>query len=143
MNITYKRDLDGVDWNEMKKTLEKDEWDNGRTVDQYRRSFEGSYSFCIGYVEDKIMSMARALSDGVGNAYVMDVWTHSNYRNNGVARRMMELLFEDLPGQHVYLQTDDDTMEFYTKIGFKKHPNGMSQVVGEYLKEGYTTKDTS
>jgi hypothetical protein len=35
----------------------------------------------------------------------------------------------------VYLQTDDVTLEFYNKIGFKKHPTGMSFVVGDYLKE--------
>jgi ribosomal protein S18 acetylase RimI-like enzyme len=135
MQVNYKLDSDGVDWAEIKATLKEDKFDNGRTVDQYKRSFENSYAICVAYVEGKIMGTARVLSDGVGNAYVVDVWTLSKHRNMGVARKMMELLLKDLQGQHVYLQTDDDTLEFYKKIGFKKQPMGMSFVVGDYLKE--------
>ena len=101
-------------------------------VDRYKRSFENSYAVCIAYVDGKIMGTVRVLSDGVGNAYVVDLWTLSKYRNQGIARKMMTLVLE---GQHVYLQTDDDTVEFYDKIGFKKQPFGMSYVVGDYLKE--------
>jgi ribosomal protein S18 acetylase RimI-like enzyme len=135
MEVNYKLDSDGVDWDEMKTILKEDKWDNGRTVDQYKRSFENSYAVCIAYVEGKIMGTVRVLSDGVGNAYVVDAWTLSKYRNQGIARTMMELVLKSLPGQYVYLQTDDDTVEFYGKIGFKKHPTGMSYVVGEYLKK--------
>ena len=92
-------------------------------------------SRCIAYVEGKIMGTARVLSDGVGNAYIVDLWTLSKYRNRRIARKRMELVMQGLQGQHVYLQTDDDTLEFYTKIGFKKHPHGMSYVVGDYLTE--------
>ena len=135
MKVSYKLDSGGVDWDEMKAILKEDKWDNGRTVDQYKRSFENSYAVCIAYVDDKIMGTVRVLSDGVGNSYVVDLWTLSKYRNMGVARKMMELVLEGLNGHHVYLQTDDDTLEFYNKIGFKKHPTGMSFVVGDYLKE--------
>ncbi len=135
MPIHYKRDTADVDWDEMKSTLKDDQFDNGRTPDQYRRSFENSFSICISYIDGRIIGTARALSDGVGNAYIIDVWTLSEYRKRGIARRMMELLLEDLPGQHIYLQTDDDTLDFYTRIGFKKRPTGMDTVVGEYLKE--------
>lgn len=135
MEVSYRRDLIGVDWIEMKKTLKEDKFDNGRTVDQYKRSFENSYAVCVTYVDGKIMGTARVLSDGVGNAYVVDVWTQSNYRKQGIASKMMEIVLEDLEGQHVYLQTDEDTLEFYNKIGFKKQPYGMSIVVGDYLKE--------
>lgn len=135
MAVNYKLDSDGVDWDEMKAILKEDNWDNGRTIDQYKRSFENSYAVCIAYVDEKIMGTVRVLSDGVGNAYVVDLWTLSKYRNRGIARKMMELVMEGLQGQHVYLQTDEDTVEFYDNIGFKMHPYGMSFVVGDYLME--------
>lgn len=75
----------------------------------------------------------RALSDGVGNAYIVDGWTHSEFRHQGIARHMMELVLERLPGQHVYLFTDDDAIGFYEKIGFKRQGIGVFQVVGTYL----------
>ncbi len=134
MMVHYKRELDGVDWAEMKATLKEDKFDNGRTELQYKRSFENSFTTCIAYFDGKIIGTARALSDGVGNAYVADVWTLSEYRRKGIARKMMALLIEDLQGQHVYLQTDDDTLEFYVALGFKERPKGMEIVVGDYLK---------
>ena len=134
MNAIFQRDVEGVDWAEMKATLNADRFDNGRTVEQYRKSFENSYSTCVAYVDGKIIGTARVLSDGVGNAYMMDVWTLSKHRRQGIARRMIELLLADIPGQHVYLQTDDDTLEFYEKLGFKGQPHGLSKVVGDYLK---------
>ncbi len=133
MNVQYKRDLNGVDWDEMKSILKKDDFDNGRTPDQYRRSFENSYSICVAYGDDRIIGTVRALSDGVGNSYIVDVWTLSECRLMGIARKMMELILSDLNGQHVYLQTDDDTLGFYEKLGFRERPTGMEIVVGEYL----------
>jgi ribosomal protein S18 acetylase RimI-like enzyme len=134
MNVHYMRELDGVNWGEMKATLREDKFDNGRTETQYRESFENSFSTCIAYIDGKIIGTARVLSDGVGNAYMVDVWTLSMHRRKGIATRMMELLMEDLQGQHVYLQTDDDTLEFYDSLGFKKRPTGMDIVIGDYLK---------
>jgi len=130
--VIYKRDLDGVDWNEMKQTLEDDDFDNGRTPAQLKRSFEQSYSTCIAYADGKIVGTVRVLSDGVCNAYVVDVWTLTAYRNQGIARTMMQLLLHELQGQHVYLFTGD-AMNFYNKLGFQEQPVGMGKVVGRWL----------
>lgn len=130
--VTYKTDLANVDWTEMKTTLHEDAFDNGRSSEQLKRSFENSYANCIAYVDNRIVGTARVLSDGVCNAYVVDVWTLSSYRCQGIARQMMDILLNKLKGQHVYLFTDDTT-EFYRKIGFIEQPIGMSQVIGKWL----------
>ena len=51
--------------------------------------------------------MARLLSDGVCNAYLVDVWTHSAYRRRGIASTLIRMLADAVPGQHIGLQTDD------------------------------------
>ena len=130
--ITYKRDLDGVDWNEMKQTLQADDFDNGRTPAQLKRSFEQSYATCITYADDRIIGTVRVLSDGVCNAYVVDVWTLTAYRNRGIARTMMQQLLQELQGQHVYLFTDS-AVDLYKKLGFREQPIGMGMVVGCWL----------
>lgn len=131
--ITYETKLGGVDWAEMKTTLSGDDFDNGRTPEQLRASFENSYAAVVAYDAARIVGTARVLSDGVCNAYVVDVWTLSPYRRRGVARRMMEMLEAGLEGQHVYLFTDD-AADFYTKLGFREQPRGMSKVVGVWLR---------
>jgi len=131
--ITYETNLGGVDWAEMKATLAEDDFDNGRTPEQLRASFENSYAGVVAYDAGRIVGTARVLSDGVCNAYVVDVWTRSPYRKRGVARRMFEMLEAGLEGQHVYLFTDD-AADFYSKLGFKEQSTGMSKVVGVWLR---------
>jgi ribosomal protein S18 acetylase RimI-like enzyme len=130
--IIYKTNLANVDWTKMKTTLHEDAFDNGRSPEQLKRSFENSYATCIAYADDHIIGTARVLSDGVCNAYVVDVWTLTAYRNQGIAVQMMQILLNRLKGQHVYLFTDD-ALEFYRKIGFTEQPSGMGQVIGRWL----------
>src|SRR5215208_6693174 len=88
--ITYDTDMTNVDWPQMKSTLADDHFDNGRTPEQLEASFKNSYVSVIAYDGDRIIGTVRVLSDGVCNAYVVDVWTLSEYRNRGIARTMME-----------------------------------------------------
>lgn len=132
MSVTFKRDLNGIDWAAMKAVLVADKFDNGRTPDQLATSFRNSFGTCIAYDGDQIIGTARVLSDGVCNAYVVDVWTLTAYRNQGIARDMIDRLLQDLHGQHVYLFTDD-AEDFYRRIGFVERGTGFERVVGQWL----------
>ncbi len=131
-NLTYKTDLDGVDWQEIKEKVAADDFDNGRTPAQLERSFRNSGATVIAYAGHQIIGKARALTDGVCNAYIVDVWTYTPYREQGVAKQMLATLFAQLPGQHVYLFTDT-AQGLYEKMGFHAHGVGMGCVVGEWL----------
>ena len=130
--ITYETELADVDWDEMKSTLSQDAFDNGRTAGQLRISFENSQSVCVAYADDRIIGTARALSDGVCNAYVVDVWTLSNYRRRGIATQMMAILVSDFEGQHVH--TFSDLPAVYESMGFKRQDISLSKVIGDWLQ---------
>ena len=132
-DITYSKTTGGVDWEQLTATLQADDFDNGRTPDELRRSFDNSAAVVFARHDNRIIGKARALSDGVCNAYVVDVWTHSDYRRRGIATRMMRLLEEELDGQHVYLFTDD-AEAFYHGLGYRRQGEGMGMVVGRWLK---------
>jgi len=131
--IRYETSLEGVDWGRMKALLSEDDFDNGRSPEQLRESFERSHTAVVAYDGAEIVGTARALSDGVCNAYVVDVWTLSSHRRRGVARAMMSLLESRLGGQHVYLFSDD-AVGFYRKLGYAEQPTGLSKVVGVWLR---------
>jgi len=133
MSITYKLDLENVNWEEVKARVAEDDFDNGRTPAQLKTSFENSYATCLAYDGDAIIGKARALSDEVCNAYVVDVWIYTPYRHRGIASQMMEHLMEKLEGQHVYLFTDD-AQDFYEKLGFQEQGIGLGRVVGDWLQ---------
>ena len=130
--ISYKTDLADVNWDEIKAKVQADEFDNGRTPAQLEASFRNSGATVIAYAGAEIVGKARALTDGVCNAYVVDVWTYTPYRGQGIAKAMMEQLLAQLPGQHVYLFTDS-AQGLYGKVGFQVQGIGMGCVVGEWL----------
>jgi ribosomal protein S18 acetylase RimI-like enzyme len=132
MAVRVDGSLEGIDWDEAKADLAADRWDNGRTAAALRRAFEQSQHVVFARDGDRVVGMARMLSDGVSNAFVVDVWTMSSYRRQGIASRMMRHLLDRVPGQHVGLQTDD-MQPFYASLGFEHQPEFWSLVVGEWL----------
>jgi ribosomal protein S18 acetylase RimI-like enzyme len=97
-----------------------------------RRSFEQAQHVAVARDGDRVVGTARLLSDGVCNAYLVDVWTASSHRRRGIATQMVQLLLDAVPGQHVGLQTDD-AQALYRSLGFRPQPEFMSLVSGRWL----------
>ena len=132
MTVTIDGSLEGIDWLRTKADLAADDWDNGRSARALRRSFEQSQYVAIARDGERVVGMARLLSDGVCNAFIVDVWTETAYRRQGIASAMMRLLLDQVPGQHVGLQTDSAS-ELYRSLGFAPQPEFWSLVVGTWL----------
>lgn len=124
--------MDGIDWAQAKADLAADQFDNGRSAEALRRSFEQSQHVAFARDGARVVGMARLLSDGVCNAYLVDVWTASAYRRKGIASAMIRHLLDRVPGQHVGLQTDGGEA-LYASLGFKPQPEFWSTVVGSWL----------
>ena len=123
---------DGIDWDAAQADLAADDFDNGRSPDALRHSFENSQHVAFARDGSRVVGMARLLSDGVCNAYVVDVWTHSAYRRQGIASQLMRMLADAVPGQHIGLQTDD-AGDFYRSLGYRPQPEFWSTISGRWL----------
>lgn len=132
MAVRFDTTTEGIDWERAKADLAADRFDNGRTADALRRSFENAQHVAFARDGDRVVGMARMLSDGVCNAYVVDVWTQSAYRRQGIASTLMRMLAEQVPGQHIGLQTDD-AQDLYRSLGYTPQPEFWSLVVGRWL----------
>jgi len=131
--VAFDSSLEGIDWAQAKTDLAADDFDNGRSPDALRRSFERSQHVAFARDGGRVVGMARLLSDGVCNAYLLDVWTFSPYRRRGVASTLVRMLMEQVPGQHIGLQTDE-AQALYGSLGFAPQPDFMSTVVGRWLE---------
>jgi predicted GNAT family acetyltransferase len=129
-DISFDATTAGIDWDEAKADLAA--FDNGRSASALRLSFENSQHVAFARDGARVVGMARMLSDGVCNAYVVDVWTHSAYRRRRIASTLMGMLAEQVPGQHIGLQTDD-AQALYRSLGYKPQPEFWSTVVGRWL----------
>src|SRR5579872_3568756 len=121
MAVSIGDSLDGIDWSQAKADLTADNFDNGRSAQALRLSFAQSQHVAFARDGERVVGMARLLSDGVCNAYLLDVWTLSAYRRQGIGSRMVRLLMDKVPGQHIGLQTDD-AGAFYAALGFVPQP---------------------
>jgi len=130
--VTIDSSFAGIDWEQAKADLMADDFDNGRTAAALRRSFRRSQHVAFARDGDRLVGMARLLSDGVCNAYLLDVWTASPYRRRGIGSAMIAHLLDQVPGQHVGLQTDD-VQPFYESLGFSSQAEFWSRVVGSWL----------
>lgn len=133
--IAYRDDCEGVDWARLKRDLAGDDFDNGRTPAELERSFRASARVAFARDGTQVVGKVRALSDGVCNAYVVDLWTHSAWRRQGIGRTLLARVTAPLAGQHVYLFTDDRA-PFYAACGFRPRGTGMERVVGHWLGRG-------
>lgn len=135
MTVRIDDSFDGIDWDAAKADLSSDRFDNGRSAAALRRSFENSQHVVFAKDDvdgDRLVGMARLLSDGVCNAYLVDVWTRSSHRRQGIASAMVRFLAERVPGQHIGLMTDD-AQPFYDSLGFRRQGEFMSIVSGRWL----------
>lgn len=132
MTIRFDTSLEGIDWEQAKADLAADRFDNGRSADALRRSFQQSQHVAFARDGDRVVGMARMLSDGVSNAYVVDVWTKSEYRRRGIASTLMHMLADAVPGQHIGLQTDD-AEALYQSLGYRPQPEFWSRIAGAWL----------
>jgi ribosomal protein S18 acetylase RimI-like enzyme len=130
--ITYQRGCEGIDWAVLKADLVADDFDNGRTPEQLQRCCANSAVNIFALDGARVIGTARVLSDGVCNAYMVDVWTHSAYRRQRIGATMVEMALEALQGQHVYLFTDS-AVDFYRSLDFEESGIGMERVVGQWL----------
>jgi hypothetical protein len=128
----FSASLDGVDWSALKAALAVDRFDNGRTPEEYRRSHENSHAVIFGRFGDEFVANGRILSDGVCNAYLVDIWTASPHRRRGVGRDVVKRLVATVPGQHVGLFTED-MQGFYETLGFRPQRGGMGRIIGSWL----------
>ena len=132
MSVHISDSTTGVDWDQAKADLRADNFDNGRSASALQQSFERSQHVALAWDGDRVVGMARLLSDGVCNAYLVDVWTMAAYRRRGIGSSMVRLLADRVPGQHIGLQTSDSE-ELYLKLGFRLQPQFMALIAGEWL----------
>jgi ribosomal protein S18 acetylase RimI-like enzyme len=130
--VRFEETSASVNWCALKERLREDLFDNGRSPDQLQMSFERSFAAVFAYHGTEIIGTARVLSDGVCNAYLIDVWTHTPFRRMGIASAMVSILEKRLQGQHLALFTED-ALAFYLANGFAEERVGMSKVIGRWL----------
>jgi hypothetical protein len=68
--VTFDGSLEGIDWTRARADLAADHFDNGRSPEALRRSFEHSQHVAVAPDGDRVVGMARVLADAVPGQHI-------------------------------------------------------------------------
>lgn len=128
--IWYKTDREDVNWQEVAKVL-KDSGLSDHSPEEQRLVFSNSWAVVFAYDGDRVIGVARALSDGLLQAAVYNVALEEQYQGRGIGREILKRLLDQLKGQNVILYTHPQTVLLYEKLGFRRAKTGMELFSGE------------
>jgi predicted GNAT family N-acyltransferase len=98
-------------------------WTRGRTLDDVRRMVERT-QVVLGFLDDAdgdLVAFARAITDDVYKALVLDVIVRADQRGTGLGARLMDAMLHHprlAEVQHVELYCRPELVPFYERWGF-------------------------
>lgn len=121
--VTY-RDSDAIDFTQLARLFDDAGW-SARTVDQARFTalIKGSRFVVSAWDGDALVGFARAISDGVKNAYVTDVVVRADHRRQGIGAELVRRLLADRDDIKFVLRADPELHRWYAALGFVEAPN--------------------
>jgi len=124
MGISYKTTKENINWEQVAGVLKRSGLSDHSAKEQ-ETVFLNSYAVVFVYDDDKIVGVARALSDGLFQAAVYNVALDDEYQGKGIGRELINRLLEQVKGQNVILYTHPKTVLMYEKFGFKRAKTAM------------------
>lgn len=90
------------------------------------RAMSESYYSVYAYSGEILVATGRVISDSITNAYICGVGVHNDYRQQGIATRIIEQLVDYCrkANLHIQLFCEEDLVRFYEEKGFKKFAVG-------------------
>jgi GNAT superfamily N-acetyltransferase len=119
--IIYRDGLDSMDFERVTGMLSQAYWCIGIGIDEVRKSAENS-ALVVGAFDEteRQVGYARAISDKLRFAYVVDVYVDEGFRRRGIGQGMMRhmLVHPALADVYQWLLITRDAHEVYKKVGF-------------------------
>ncbi|MGD9678314.1 MAG: GNAT family N-acetyltransferase [Vulcanibacillus sp.] len=128
LNITY--DTTNIDWESVSSIIEIA---GLRSADPEtcKKAFLGSQVTVFAFDDDKLIGVARAISDGVRQAAIYDVAILPEYQKKGIGKILVESITNKLSGCNFILYSNVGKEGFYEKLGFRRLKTGMAKFVDE------------
>jgi ribosomal protein S18 acetylase RimI-like enzyme len=98
-------------------------WGKWRDASVVRHQVDGAWRVVSAHLDGRMVGFARALSDGVGSAYLADVYVLPEVRGAGVGHALVRLMIDDGPGREFrWMLHTLDAHGLYADFGFAPPP---------------------
>jgi len=94
--------------------------------DLINKIIQGSFCFITASIENKLIGMGRAISDGACDSYIQDVAVLKEFRGRGIGKMIMDEIIKYLKSKNINwitLVSEPDAVLFYQKYGFSQMKN--------------------
>ena len=146
IDIRYSSNINEVTYQEINDLL-SDAFNEKRDLNQTINDFKLSQNFELAFHNDKLVGIARLVTDGVKEAMLLNVATLSNYQGRGIALEIIKRLASQVPGYEIFLHAHPGSYSFYNsknefrrfETAFALEPNSFPKEIEEafFLPIGY------
>ena len=84
-----------------------------------RRSFEQSSLVLSLWEADRLVGLARVLTDGEQMSYLCDLAVEPDVQGSGVGKRLIDEILERCAGTELVLRDSNISTGFYERLGFE------------------------
>jgi GNAT superfamily N-acetyltransferase len=96
-----------------------------KDIQRIKKMYEYSNLIITAWDGEKLVGIARALTDFCYCCYLSDIAVRKEYQNQGIGKKMIECIRNKIGEEtSLLLLAAPDAMEYYPKIGFEKIENG-------------------
>jgi predicted N-acetyltransferase YhbS len=123
MNITYKIES-RLDPNEFVDVLRRSTLAERRPVDDFERikkMCENANLIVTARINGKLIGIARSVTDFVYCTYLSDLAVDEEFQKQGIGKKLIEETKKQTPQATLILLSAPAAVDYYPKIGMKKH----------------------
>jgi len=101
-------------------------WDediDSKDPDLINKIMQGSFCFAVASINERLIGMGRAISDGACDSYIQDVAVLSEFRGKGIGALIMDELIKYLKSKNINwitIVSEPQAVSFYQKYGFSE-----------------------
>ncbi len=123
-NLTVSTDPQRIDLETVCGFLSRSYWAQNRTRSTIERALRNSLVFGV-FKEDRMIAMAREVTDYATFAWLCDVFVHEDYRGRGIGKWLMEsvLAHPELHGLRRWVLATRDAHGLYSQYGYSSLHN--------------------
>jgi GNAT superfamily N-acetyltransferase len=123
MNLIYKVEQN-LDPSEFVDVLNRSSLGERRPVDDFSRikiMCENANLIVTARLDGKLIGIARSISDFAYCTYLSDIAVDKDYQKKGIGKRLIEETKKQAPHAKLILLSAPAAIDYYPKIGMKKH----------------------
>lgn len=128
IKVVYNNNLESTTIENINDLLER-AFNHKRNLFKTEADFKRADFVELAFVDNKLIGVARLITDGVGEALLLNVAVDSDYRGYGIGHELINKLAEKAPGYDIFIHTHPKALGFYNNSrDFKRYKTAFTYV---------------